>query len=123
MSDPIYPISCPQGQWTKIATDVIVGQVWRMEKNVIYYHTYRLTGEAAPITIDEGVLMFKNGVFEIISANQNIDIYVWCKNGTGSHRRDNCPRKRLNCATVPSKHANRSGNRRCAGGSAAGYGD
>lgn len=96
MANPNYPIACTQGQWTIIATAVKKGQVWRKDKDedddsiVIYYHTYRLTGETAPTAINEGVLMFaeESSEFEIISAHELIDIYVWCKNGDGTVRVD-----------------------------------
>ena len=90
MANPVYPVTCTQGQWTKIATAVTIGQIWRMEKKAIYFHTYRLTGEAAPTTINEGAQIFPEEypVFEIISAHQQIDIYIWCKNADGIVRVD-----------------------------------
>lgn len=92
MGNPDYPVICTQGQWIKIAENVTSGQIWCMNKKVIYYHTYRLTGEDPPTSYEEGALIFEFNMpsHEILSAKSNepVDIYIWCKNGDGSVRID-----------------------------------
>lgn len=88
MADPEGK-DCPKGEWTKIATNVKTGGVWKF-KNASYFQTYRDTGGAAPTTLAEGVPMFQ-GIdknYEPISYFPEVDIYVWCKVFAGRVRVD-----------------------------------
>ena len=92
MADPEYPIPCPKDEWTKVATGVVTGQIWEKSKKPkpkLYFYTYRLTGEAEPTTIDEGVKLFINSVIsEEISFLSPVDIYVWPVGNDGVVRAD-----------------------------------
>lgn len=90
MGNPIYPVLCPKDQWTLVAENVVTGQIHRKsEKPSIYFHTYRLTGEAAPTTIDEGIKLFMNSVIsEPITASSGIDVYIWTTEEDGVVRVD-----------------------------------
>ncbi len=60
MSDPIF-VDCPEGEWTKVATDVTSGQVHKVSKTPnVYSQTYRDTGGAAPTLDSDGVLIEGN---------------------------------------------------------------
>ena len=37
-----------QGTWEKVATGSSIGYIYPQKQGVIYYHTYKLTGEAVP---------------------------------------------------------------------------
>jgi hypothetical protein len=77
MANPLI-VDCPKEVWTKVATDVVTGQVHKKsEEPELYLHTYRLTGEAAPTIRTEGVEIFiYENLSENISALAGIDVYV-----------------------------------------------
>ena len=88
MSNPVI-ISCSEGEWTKVATNVTTGNIRKISFTPeIYLQTYRLTGEAAPTLEDEGCRLFQDFVDEGISATEGIDIYVWTKGEDGVVRVD-----------------------------------
>lgn len=89
MADPAF-VDCPDGQWTKIATNVITGIVWRIEVGPLYLQTYRITGNPAPTLQTDGVPIFREGEpdYEQIAASEGIDVYIWCKNSAGRVRVD-----------------------------------
>lgn len=88
MANPVE-ISCPKGQWTAIAIKVTTGQIWVKDLSPnVYLQTYRDNGESPPTTEDEGVQIFVNTNNEIISADADIDIYIWPKGADGRVRVD-----------------------------------
>ena len=91
MPNPVF-VDCPEGQYTKIATGVTSGIVWRVNGNVEYLYTYRLTTEAAPTLLSDAVRIFKDDDESdnqvSISASASIDIYIWCAGGPGRVRVD-----------------------------------
>lgn len=88
MANPAI-IATPDGVWTKVATNVVTGQLNRLKNLPAYTQTYRVTGGGAPIDDDEGVRMFThNKISEQIQSSTAIDVYVWCRGGDGSLRVD-----------------------------------
>ena len=82
-------IPCPADAWTKVATNVTTGQIHRLSVALgNYLQTYRLTGEAAPSVISEGVSAFVGGQSEVISNTEAIDIYIYPVRAAGSVRVD-----------------------------------
>jgi len=81
MSNPTIIDTMDEWVWRKVATAVTTGIIHRLNSQVYYYQTYRLTGAAAPAaptvgTIpSEAVLMFMDGP-EKISNSELIDVYV-----------------------------------------------
>lgn len=77
MANPVI-IDCTKDVWTKVATDVVTGQVHKKsEVPQLYLHTYRLTGETAPALKTEGVEIFiHENLSENISALAGIDVYI-----------------------------------------------
>ena len=81
MAAPVIIDTMDEWVWRKVATSVKTGLIHRLNSQVYYYQTYRLTGVAAPAaptvgTIpSEAVLMFVEGSEEISSA-EFIDVYV-----------------------------------------------
>lgn len=74
MANPVI-VPCPEGQWTKVATDVTSGVIHVInEAPEKYSQTYRDTGDTAPTTFDEAVPFEKE---LLISASAAIDVYVW----------------------------------------------
>lgn len=89
MANPVL-IDIDEGKWNLIATGVTTGMVHRKsEEPNLYFQTYRLTGEAAPTTLDEGIKLFINSVIsEPISAVAAVDVYVWPVGSNGRVRVD-----------------------------------
>ncbi len=78
MQNPEYPIAITAGQWNKIATNITgSGTIHKKTKDVDYLHTYRLTGEATPTDIAEGIVMFLDNSYEPFGVDSAVDIYVW----------------------------------------------
>ena len=103
MSDPIL-VTCPEGQWTKVATDIGKGAIYRVSKNPgAYLFTYRDTGEAAPTDKAEGVELFINDavVFDVWDrVFSGVDVYIWADNAAGSVRADMISPEIANPSTV-----------------------
>jgi hypothetical protein len=89
MSNPNF-VNCPANTWTKVATNVITGQVWRDKTTVKYLHTYRETGDAAPTDRAEGMPIFvqEESDHESISAVSGIDVYIYAIGEDGRVRVD-----------------------------------
>lgn len=88
MSNPLF-VDCPADVWTKIATAVTTGQVWKAQSVAEYLQTYRLTGETAPTDRGEGMKLFaddKNS--EEINSSAPIDVYVFVVGSAGRVRVD-----------------------------------
>lgn len=77
MANPQYPVNLIGGQWNKVATGVTSGKIYRKTLGCDHYQTYRLNGDPAPTTIDEGVLIFDKTYLEPIGASSAIDVYIW----------------------------------------------
>lgn len=79
-------ISLPEWEWTKIATNVIMGTIHRLSTTVYYYQTFRKTGEAAPTvptigTIpNEAVKIFEQKSEEDIESPAAVDVYIMTMN-------------------------------------------
>ena len=87
MANPVF-VDCPADQWTKVATNVTTGQVWRSNLSPVYLMTYRMTTLAAPTDQDEGVQVFTDNNSIPISATSGIDVYVWPIDRAGRVRVD-----------------------------------
>lgn len=91
MADPVL-VDCPEGAFTKVATDVTVGEIYQMIRDEgPYLYSYRETGEAAPTDKSEAVPIFlgeNNIVLEIWERSAGIDIYIWCDSTPGQVRLD-----------------------------------
>jgi len=89
MNNPVV-FECPKGTWVKIATGITNGTVYRLTAANKYIQTYRVTGDAAPTTKDDGAQLF--GVEDQNSAriicDTAADIYVMCVSQDGSVRID-----------------------------------
>lgn len=73
-------VPCPEGVWTKVATNVNTAII-HIKITSRYYHNFALTGAGAPITLADGIF-FRDSV-EYNNAVK-IDIYVWCQGSAGS---------------------------------------
>jgi len=90
MADPVL-VTCTQGQWTKVATAVMSGQIWRKDSTPHYLHTIRDTGGTPPDALDlneEGVHMFVHSQSELIQDDSPIDIYIYALGADGVVRVD-----------------------------------
>ena len=86
MANPQF-INCPKDVWTKVATNVTHGQVSKIiSQGIDYAHTYRETGDPAPINADEG--LFLQGPTIPIAALQPIDVYIFAIDKPGKVRVD-----------------------------------
>lgn len=79
-------VTMPEWAWQKVATDVTLGVIHRLDVIVDYYQTFRLTGGTAPAVPEEGTLpaeavkMFVVSSEEVIDSLEAIDVYVMCVN-------------------------------------------
>ncbi len=88
MADPVV-VTCPKDTWQIVATGVTSGWLYRIERAPgVYLQTYRDTGGAAPVGIDEGVPVFVDGRPADISAVADIDVYIYAAGAAGSVRAD-----------------------------------
>lgn len=85
MANPVIT-AVPANAWTKVATNVLAGQIHRISNAPnVYLQTYRLTGGGAPTLKSEGVIAFQRGdITEQISASAAIDVYMWADGGGGA---------------------------------------
>ena len=80
------PTTLTDWQWVKVATNVDIGTLHRLESRVHYYQTYRITGDPAPtaptigILQEESVRVFENGNEEPIESDFKIDVYIMTVN-------------------------------------------
>jgi hypothetical protein len=85
MADPL-PVPCPEGQWTKIATNAVSGTVRILLTSPhVYLQTYRTAGGAAPTNKSDAAVL-KDG--DEIGSIAGIDVYVWAEGKAGSVRVD-----------------------------------
>lgn len=85
MANPVLT-DCPEGQWTKVATNVTAGVIHILDTAPDkYLQTYRVNLGAAPTTITEGV-WFKDELN--ISSSTGIDVYIWPIGSAGKVRVD-----------------------------------
>jgi len=88
MANPVFPVAVPNGVWTKVATNVLNGQVWRKNSTPKYFMTYRDTGEVAPVNVAEGVAVFVDEISMAISSTVEIDVYLFARGEDGEVRVD-----------------------------------
>lgn len=86
MANPVL-VACPVNQWTKVATDVVTGQIWKKLKTR-YQCTYRMTGDSAPTNLTDAEPIFIGTVVEEISASAGIDVYIYAQGNDGQVRVD-----------------------------------
>lgn len=88
MANPII-VACSADTWTKVATNVTTGQVHiKNTRPVVYLHTYRMTGDAAPAAGDSSEGVQFDGPSTPISAAAAIDVYIMPRDVAGSVRVD-----------------------------------
>jgi len=91
MADPTIK-ACAKGAWTKVATSIAAARIHTLitvgsgGSSIVYLHTYRATGGAAPTLVTEGIPF--DGITAEVEATANIDVYVWCIGAAGSVRVD-----------------------------------
>ena len=85
MNNPL-PTDIPEWVWTKICTNIILGNLNQIEKRMRYYRTYRITGEDPPdaptvgIIPDEAVKIFEDINYETIRTPDYSDVYIMSVN-------------------------------------------
>lgn len=76
---------CPANTWVLVATAVQKGQIW-IQLAGTYVHTYVPTGGAAPANDTLAAPLCDPSM--AISALEEIDVYVKCRNAAGRVRVD-----------------------------------
>jgi len=79
-------IDCLVDTWTKVASNVTMGNVWKKNSLAEYYQTYRTAGADAPTNREDGVVF--NDLMIPISAQAGIDVYIYCHGQDGKVRVD-----------------------------------
>jgi hypothetical protein len=88
MPDP-FTTQCPDGVWTLIASDQIMGYLYKQNNSPAkYLYTSRMTGNPAPINRTEGVPVFTGIDYKFIIALGAIDIYIMAIGADGAVRYD-----------------------------------
>lgn len=77
-------IACTAETWIKVATGVVDGVVYAMDRNK-YYYTYRITGDVAPVGFTDALYFEKSFT---INYKSPVDIYVVSRKNNGSVRVD-----------------------------------
>jgi hypothetical protein len=88
MANPVV-IACPEGQWTKVATALTSGQLWRMITTPQYLYTYRDTTGPVPTDLSDAVAIdnWSNDAF-ILSYASPADVYIYARGAAGQVRKD-----------------------------------
>ena len=87
-SNPVI-VPCAVGAWTKIATAVTAGRVYKLSTQPAgYMQTIRVTGDLAPTANTDGADLFDNAKSEPIASDSAIDVYVKAIGAAGSVRVD-----------------------------------
>lgn len=84
-------IACPADTWVKVATNVLVGTIYRRTAIPgVYLQTIRVTGDPAPTDDTDAVLLFNSsGCGEsAISSDSAVDVYVKAVRNAGEVRVD-----------------------------------
>ncbi len=87
MANPVI-VPCPKGAWTKVATNIVAGQLHNKATLAAYFQTYRETGDPVPTGLTEAVRIFAKSKSATILNSSNIDVYLYCKKFAGSVRVD-----------------------------------
>lgn len=88
MANPVIK-NCNANEWTKVATNVTIGQINRLDKKPnLYLQTYRMAGADAPTEQTEGVPLFVQSDSEEISSSAGIDVYIMAVGDNGEVRVD-----------------------------------
>ena len=80
------PTTLTDWQWVKVATNIDIGTLHRLESRIHYYQTFRITGDTAPtnptigILPEEAVKVFESGNLEKIESDDKIDVYIMSVN-------------------------------------------
>ena len=84
MSNPVK-VEIPKNAWTLVASNVSSGLITiRQWQPSTYYQTYRVTGNPAPTgDQNEDTSTITTGREITISANENIDVYLFSKDVDG----------------------------------------
>lgn len=81
-------VTCTLATWVKVATNVNAAVIHRKLTGPRYYHTYRLTGAAAPSDLSDAVPAFTDGDVLQYEHPAGIDIYIYTTGKAGSVRVD-----------------------------------
>lgn len=85
MATPVL-ITVPKDTWTKVLTNVKLGNVWIIDNAAEYYQTYRDSGDAAPTSDAEAVWLPRPGAG--VESSIDIDVYILTRKTDGVVRVD-----------------------------------
>ena len=67
-------VKCTKDVWTKVVTEKVTGNLGKSDDTVIYFYTYKKTGESAPLKEVRG--LYWESLILSISATESIDVYI-----------------------------------------------
>jgi len=80
-------VTCTEGQWTKVATNILIGMLRLPVQSGAFKFTYttRDTGDTAPSNSDEtdaglALPLFEDSRDVEINSSTGLDIYLWVQN-------------------------------------------
>jgi len=88
MANPVIVDITPKDTWVKVATAVTYGEVWVINNDPNYLHTYKLTGEAAPNDTTDRPKAVNLDINASIAHDALIDVYVMATGAVGQVRVD-----------------------------------
>jgi len=84
MADPSL-VTLTANTWVKVATNVTAGIIQNRLTDNQVYHTYRMTGNTAPIGTAEGIL-WNTDLDLVIKSDYGIDVYLYSVGVAGKVR-------------------------------------
>jgi hypothetical protein len=88
MANPAIIDITPKDTWVKVATAVTYGEVWVINNDPHYIHTYKLTGQAAPDNVTDRPKAVNLEINASIASAEEIDVYVMATGAVGQVRVD-----------------------------------
>lgn len=86
MANPIV-INCTKNKWKRVASDINFGNIKKLTHDN-YIETYRMHGDPAPTTPEEGFRLFLQKDSEFVFSWDNIDVYIMAVGAAGKVRVD-----------------------------------
>ena len=88
MADPTI-VQCPADVWTLVTSNVTAGRIHKLDSRPnSYLQTYRMTGNPAPVNVEEGAVTMVIENSDTIESAAPIDVYIMARGRDGRVRVD-----------------------------------
>lgn len=86
MANPVI-VTCPKNRWKRVASDIYFGNIKKLTHDN-FIETYRMHGDPAPTTAEEGFRIFLLKDSEFVFSWDAIDVYMMAVGAVGKVRVD-----------------------------------